>query len=30
LMKNAQKDAEKRWNLYSQMAAMQYDTNKEE
>jgi len=30
LMKNAQKDAEKRWNLYSQMAAMQYDTNKED
>jgi len=30
LMINAQKDAEKRWNLYSQMAAMQYDTNKEE
>mgnify|MGYP000888049676 FL=1 len=30
LMNNAQKDAEKRWNMYSQMAAMQYDKEKEE
>lgn len=30
LMNNAQNDAEKRWNMYSQMAAMQYDKEKEE